>query len=442
MKEESGKIIYDLIGIGLGPFNLGLAALLEKVPEIDALFFEQKEQFSWHPGMLIEGATLQVPFLADLVSMADVTSPYSLLNYLQSHQRLYKFYFLERFHIPRTEYNAYCQWVAEQLDSCLFGAKVLDVEKHDGYYEVKVFNQKSRQLERFYAEHLVLGVGTQPAVPASLEGKLGDSMFHSSEYLNRKDRCLEAESIAIIGSGQSAAEVFYDLLEQQTDYRYSLDWFTRSKGFFPMEYSKLGLEHFSPDYIHYFYQLPQYKKDETLQSQDLLYKGISAETISDIYDLLYERTIGDQNPPVHLQAMTEIQEADRCRNTYHLKCWQWHSEQSFSRQAEVVILGTGYKPVIPSFMSGVYPFIDWDEQGRYQVERNYQLKLKPPYKNDIFIQNGELHTHGIGAPDLGLGAYRNAVIINTITGKGIYKIDSRNVFQTFSTKASAERVTV
>ena len=55
-----------------------------------------------------------------------------------------------------------------------------------------------------------------------------------------------------------------------------VSWLTRSKGFFPMEYSNLGLEYFSPDYIDFFYQLPQWKKDELLRQQDLLYKGISA----------------------------------------------------------------------------------------------------------------------------------------------------------------------
>jgi lysine N6-hydroxylase len=60
--------VYDVIGVGIGPFNLGLAALADSVPEINALFFERNESFNWHPGMLIEGTTLQVPFLADLVS--------------------------------------------------------------------------------------------------------------------------------------------------------------------------------------------------------------------------------------------------------------------------------------------------------------------------------------------------------------------------------------
>lgn len=30
--------MYDVIGAGIGPFNLGLAALLEDIPETDALF--------------------------------------------------------------------------------------------------------------------------------------------------------------------------------------------------------------------------------------------------------------------------------------------------------------------------------------------------------------------------------------------------------------------
>jgi lysine N6-hydroxylase len=95
--------------------------------------------------------------------------------------------------------------------------------------------------------------------------------------MERKDELLEAGSITVIGSGQSAAEVFYDLAHCQDNDSYSLNWFTRSKGFFPMEYSKLGLEYFSPDYTNFFYQLPQSKKDELLQKQDLLYKGISME---------------------------------------------------------------------------------------------------------------------------------------------------------------------
>ena len=67
----------DLLGVGIGPFNLSLAALLDPVDGVDAVFFDQADGFAWHPGLLVEGTTTQVPFLADLVTLADPTSRHS-----------------------------------------------------------------------------------------------------------------------------------------------------------------------------------------------------------------------------------------------------------------------------------------------------------------------------------------------------------------------------
>jgi lysine N6-hydroxylase len=40
---------YDLAGIGIGPFNLSVAAHLDAVPDVKARFFERRERFEWHP---------------------------------------------------------------------------------------------------------------------------------------------------------------------------------------------------------------------------------------------------------------------------------------------------------------------------------------------------------------------------------------------------------
>ena len=72
--------VHDVIAIGIGPFNLGLAALAAPVADLDVLCLDENPAFDWHPGLLLEGATLQTPFLADLVTLADPTSPYSFLN--------------------------------------------------------------------------------------------------------------------------------------------------------------------------------------------------------------------------------------------------------------------------------------------------------------------------------------------------------------------------
>ena len=72
-------------------------------------------EFDWHPGMLLDDATLQVPFMADLVTMADPTSPYSFLSFLKDTGRLYSFYIRESFYPLRREYNDYCRWAADRL---------------------------------------------------------------------------------------------------------------------------------------------------------------------------------------------------------------------------------------------------------------------------------------------------------------------------------------
>jgi lysine N6-hydroxylase len=223
--------------------------------------------------------------------------------------------------------------------------------------------------------------------------------------------------------------------QDQPNCNYRLEWHTRSPGFFPMEYSKLGLEHFSPDYIHYFYRLPQAKRDWVRSQQDLLYKGISFNTIAQIYDLLYERSIGGVYPDVRLIPSLEVKEVEATASGYRLGYCQWQQDEYFYHDTDCIILATGYQHQIPNCVEEVQSLIQWDDQGGYRVNFDYQLALTRNIANDIFIQNGELHTHGVGAPDLGLGAHRNAVIINTLTGRSVYPTQKRNVFQQFGVKS-------
>jgi len=106
----------------------------------------------------------------------------------------------------------------------------------------------------YAAEDVVMGIGTQRHIPEQFED-FRPRRFHSASYLHNRDRCLDADSITIVGSGQSAAEVFRDLVERQPDRAYSIDWITRSRGFFQMADAKLGHMIYTPDYIDYFYDL-------------------------------------------------------------------------------------------------------------------------------------------------------------------------------------------
>ncbi|MGZ0747685.1 lysine N(6)-hydroxylase/L-ornithine N(5)-oxygenase family protein [Haloparvum sp. AD34] len=432
---------YDVVGIGLGPFNLGLAALLDGLDgeDVDACFFEQDAEMSWHEGMLIEGTSLEVPFLADLVTLADPTNPHSFLNYLRETGRIYEFYFYETFQIPRREYNDYLRWVAERLDSTRFSRRVTDVhwDATADAFRVEAIDPETDEEIVCLADDVALGVGSRPHVPDHLQGHPDRDVFHTSRYLHRRERCLDADSITVVGSGQSAAEVFLDLLQRQPDGDYRLDWLTRSEGFFPMEYSKLGLQHFTPEYTRYFYDLPQERKDEVREGQDLLYKGIDPDTSANIYDTLYRRSIGDRDPDVGLFAMSEVEDIEARDGAYRLDCRQWQTDEAFVHDSEVVVLGTGYRRPIPSFLSPLGDRIAFDDQSRFRVTADYRLEADLPGR--LFVQNADLHTHGVGAPDLGMGCYRNACIVNQLVGREVYPEDTDTVFQDFAVEEFVER---
>ncbi|WP_254538311.1 lysine N(6)-hydroxylase/L-ornithine N(5)-oxygenase family protein [Halomarina litorea] len=432
--------VYDVVGIGVGPFNLGLAAMLDSVEEdVDAAFLERDAEFQWHEGMLLDGTTLEVPFLADLVTLADPTSEYSYLNYLRETGRIYEFYFYETFQIPRREYNDYLRWVVERLDTCQFGREVTDVrwDNRGAHYVVTARDPGTGEEFDYRAENLALGIGSVPHVPEAFRGHPEDDVFHTARYRHNRERVLGADRVTVVGSGQSAAEVFHDLLSRQSDCEYRLDWLTRSEGFFPMEYSKLGLQHFSPEYEQYVYDLPQPVKDDCIPDQDLLYKGVDPDTSAEIYDLLYRRSIGGREPDVGLFAMTELRDIEPVGDAYALDCHQWQAEESFVHESDVVVLGTGYERPIPGFLEPLEDAIGWDERGRFGVTRDHRLEIALP--GDVFLQNAELHTHGVGVPDLGLGCYRNTQFVNRLVGRSAYPEDVDTVFQDFSVERFVER---
>lgn len=434
---------HDLVGIGIGPFNLSLAALADGVHGgLAATFFEQRPAFHWHPGLLLDGVTLQVPFLADLVTLVDPSSPWSFLNYLRARERLYPFYFAERFHIRRTEYDAYCRWVSEQLPGLHFGHQVDAVRwnAERAFFEVD-FTQLDHDgeieaLGRAYARNVVLGIGTEPYVPEPLK-LLAEAptvpVVHSADYLTHRERILDAEHITVVGSGQSGAEVFLDLLRARPTGAEKIHWLARTEAFSPMEYSKLGLEQFTPDYTRYFHSLSEEVRDELVPRQWQLHKGIDADTIAAIHDELYRRTLHGGWPDAILAPGVLVRTAGRVGATrieLHLE----HVQQAdrFRLTTDAVVLATGYRErPLGQLLAGLDPHMRLDTSERPRIDDHYRLVLDPCVTGSVYVQNAERHTHGVGAPDLGLAAWRSATILNSLTGTEPYPLPRRTAFTSF-----------
>lgn len=426
--------VHDFVGIGLGPFNLGLACLADPLREsdgLDGVFLEARDRFDWHPGMLLADATLQVPFLADLVTMADPTSRWSFLSYLKETGNLYQFYIRESFYPLRREYDDYCRWAAERLDSVRFGQPVTGVE-HDG----STYVVGTAAGETFRARRLVVGIGTSPRIPAALvpvveEGRRGpsrDRVCHSSDYLAHRAHLLQQRSVTVVGSGQSAAEIYHDLLASSPDHDYELTWVTRSPRFFPMEYTKLTLEMTSPEYAAYHRALPMATRDRLAREQRHLYKGISGDLVDAIFDLHYQLRVTGDGPRTTLVTNTEVTAARTTTDGFELDLHHAETDEAFGLRTGGLVLATGYEPTPPAFLDGVADRIRRDERGRYDVAPDYSVDLDG---GGIFVQNADEHQHSVVAPDLGMGAFRNSVIIAAMLGREAYPVEKRIAVQTF-----------
>ncbi|MEU0214946.1 SidA/IucD/PvdA family monooxygenase [Streptomyces sp. NPDC006265] len=413
---------HDFVGIGLGPFNLGLACLTEPIDALDGVFLESKPDFEWHAGMFLDGAHLQTPFMSDLVTLADPTSPYSFLNYLKEKGRLYSFYIRENFYPLRVEYDDYCRWAAGKLRSIRFGTTVAEVTYEDELYVVR-----TTAGDTYRARRLVLGTGTPPHIPEACQG-LGGDFLHNSRYLDSKAELQKKDSITLVGSGQSAAEIYYDLLSEIDVHGYRLNWITRSPRFFPLEYTKLTLEMTSPEYVDYFRELPEATRYRLTAEQKGLFKGIDGDLINEIFDLLYQKNLGGP-VPTRLLTNCSLNSARYENGTYTLGFRQEEQGKDFELDSQGLVLATGYKYAEPEFLAPVKDHLVYDSQGNFDVARNYAIDVTG---RGIFLQNAAVHTHSITSPDLGMGPYRNAYIIRELLGSEYYPVEKSIAFQEFA----------
>lgn len=429
------KTVYDFVAVGLGPFNLSLACLTQPIDSLNGLFLERNDKFDWHPGLMLENAHLQTPFMSDLVTLADPTHPLSFLNYIKQQGRLYSFYIRENFFLLRKEYNQYCQWAAGKLDSLRFNSEVFDVNYNKGeeIYTLKVRNTLSGNTTEYHARKLILGTGPKPSMPQCCPSD--DSRFtHSSEYLAKKTDIQKKRQITLVGSGQSAAEIFYDLLQGIDQFQYELNWITRSSHFFSLEYNKLTLEMTSPEWLDYFHELPSETRDRLNRQHKPLYKGINEQLVNDIYDLLYAKRL---NTDFRCNILTNsslmrTQAGDDQRLSLHF--YQSEQNKSFSVTTEQAILATGYSYTPPAFLQNIHDRIVWDEKHRFAVDRYYSIDIN---RHEIYVQNAEFHTHGFVTPDLGMACYRNTCLIKELLGYAYYPIEKLHPFQQFSVPDSS-----
>jgi len=430
---------HDLVAVGCGPFNLGLAALASTVEGLDLVVLEARPELRWHPGLMFDEALLQLSFLADLVTLVEPTHPLSFLAYLRDKDRLYPFYIRERFHPTRREYEDYLRWAVSKLPSVRFGHQVESMSWDTGRqrFLLKVARADGQRLS-LAARDVVIGIGTEPALPGALASLPPSRLVHTGSFLHRLEDVEAARHVTVVGSGQSGAEVALHLLQRNLAGGSAMSWLTRTGSFAPLDYTKLTLEMTTPAYVRYFHALPQATKDRLVAEQWRHYKGISTETLEQLHDLLYRRELESGLADVELRCGVAVEAASVSgAGDVVLRCRHLDTGETFEHTTALVVAATGYKQRAPGFLRPMDGLVRWDEQGRYQVRLDYSVELAPEVGGRVFVTHADLHSHGVAAPDLGVSAFRNATILNAVLGREVFALPRRTAFSRFGLPGDA-----
>ena len=419
---------YLCVGIGVGPANLSLASLLYGYPAATNIFLEKKESFGWHDGQLIDGATLQVSMLKDLVSLADPTNKFSFLAYLHSQRRIYHFLNAQFNAVPRQEFRNYMDWASRENENILFKEEVLEVN-----FE-KIFTIRTRR-RTVTADNIVVGVGTQPWVPAMAQGRLGRTQFHISDFTD-KARDLGGKTVCVVGGGQSGAEAFLDLMSRPASERpRHVSWVSRRSSYLPLDESPFTNDFYMPCHSDYFFRLDRAWREDFNGRHLLTSDGISETTLRQIYQRAYVLRFIEGIPDLFSflpnRAITGLEGSDDAGWT--MTCVHNYSPARPARiAADVVIWATGFRQASRDFLSPVSARLE-TENGEYRIDEDFAVRWDGPPDRVIFIQNAARQQRGHADANLSLNAWRSQRIADRLLG--IKSVDQLASFMSWTQEA-------
>ena len=399
--------IYSCIGIGFGPSNMALAIALEKCGTLeDTLFLEARENFDWHPGMLIPGADIQHNPLRDLVTPHDPTSSYGFLSYLKANDRLLHYLNLDSPYPPRFEYANYIKWVGRQfLHVVRLGTTADEMDYAVDADDRTVIRVSCSDGDEYFARTISFGTGRSPYIPDIFRPHLCADVVHLTDYLYAKSRwssLYDNPHIAVLGGSQSAIEIILDLASCA-----KVVGISKSFPFKHKDLSPFTEQIYFPDFVDYFYNAAvEDQRRITSELRRSNYGAADRDVISQLSLRLYEQRLRNEDT-IRILRNTVVE--DILRNdvgrSYCLHLREKYSGARATCNVDGIVLATGFRnfgsgeyeePFHP-LLSNVAEFANFRTDGGVEIDRSFRLstdkcRTLPP----VFINGLSESSHGFG----------------------------------------------
>ncbi|SPO04727.1 related to L-ornithine N5-hydroxylase [Cephalotrichum gorgonifer] len=461
--------VHDVLFAGFGPASLSVAiamhdklstgaSLTPNAPSPRVLFLEKQSRFAWHAGMLLSGTTMQISFLKDLANLRNPRSEFTFLNYLHENGRLIDFINLDTFLPARVEYEDYLRWCAAHFDNLVqYNHEVVSVTPEpaaDSAAGVKIFkvtcrNVKTGTVSSYRAKNVVLATGGQAKMPRELS--FGHPrIIHSSQYAQAIPNLLTDRSrayrVAVVGAGQSAAEIFSSVQKLYPNSQTQL--IMRSEFLRPSDDSPFVNTIFNPSFIDHIHSKPLTHRTRFLtDAKATNYSVVRLQLIESIYEHMYSqrRDIGPDETrwPHRIRGGYGLVDATPNPSSDGVQLKIAPIEQREAGEGEetldfdLVISATGYRRdahlellrdtygLLPAVSAKKGAGMDgWEvsaegQTRRLEARRNYGVKFAEgavEAGSGVWLQGCNERTHGLSDTLLSVLAVRAGEMVESIFG--------------------------
>ncbi|WP_410676217.1 lysine N(6)-hydroxylase/L-ornithine N(5)-oxygenase family protein [Amycolatopsis sp. cmx-4-68] len=418
--------IYDVVGIGFGPSNLSLAIALEEHPAnfpnrtVSAAFFERQAAFGWHRNMLLPSTAMQVSFLKDLATFRNPESRFTFVSYLHASGRLASFVNKQNFYPTRQEFHRYLEWAESNFaDRVSYGSQVTGVRlappttaRSPQHLQVEVQNGTGTRVVN--ARNAVISTGLAPRMPDGVDRD--EHVWHSSEFLDRfrQSRPDELKQVAVVGAGQSGAEItrfLYDYLPHARIFA-----IIPSYGYSIADSTPFANQVFDPTAVDDFY----FGTDRTRAAfwqyhKNTNYSVVDDEVIRDLHQRAYDQEVCGESRLQFLN-LTRVHEIKRVGGDTRVYLESLQDDGMDELDVDAIVFATGYNAMDPTGLLGDLDHLCLRDEpgGRHQIGRDYRLLTTSELSCGIYLQGGTEHTHGLTSSLLSNIAVRSGEIADSI----------------------------
>ncbi|KAF2457981.1 L-ornithine N5 oxygenase [Lineolata rhizophorae] len=440
LEQTHPEEMHDLVCVGFGPASLAIAVALHdfleqsKAPaELSSLrgrspkvvFLEKQKQFAWHAGMLLPGAKMQITFLKDMASLRNPRSEFTFINYLFKHDRLVQFTNLDTFLPQRIEYEDYMRWCAQHFDNVVEyaqeGLEVLPEKSDRNSAQIDSFVVKSRdtgtgEVTARRARHVVIAVGGRPSFPKAFPAN-HPRVIHSSQYTSAVPNVLKETlypySVAVVGAGQSAAEIFDTIHSQYPNSKTRL--LIRGSALRPSDDSPFVNEIFNPSSVDdVYHQSPELRATALAADRATNYGVVRLTLLEKIYSTLYTQRIRlgpeEEKWPHRILSHRNVNQVEdspvipggvrlhMSNRSGDFQCNACNVDDEVL-DVDLVLVASGYsRDAHEGLLRGAQWLKPAHDEDKWTVQRNYRVKFtEGRVSNDagVWLQGCCENTHGV-----------------------------------------------